>query len=901
MTSSLSLNADYIDAQYKRWKDDPASVSRDWRFFFKGFNIGISHEGEPAGICDDKIGLKQAGVEALIHRYREIGHFLACMDPLSDCPIEHPLLSLSEFGLSSEDMDTEFYAPDFSDTGKAGLRNIIQDLRETYCQSVGVEFMHLQDPGERQWLQKRMESLKNRPNFSEKEKIDILKKLMQSALFEKFLSRKYIGITRFSLEGGDIIIPLLNMLIEYSVESGITEIILGMAHRGRLNVQVNVLNKPYSEIFTEFEACYDPSQLTGSGDVKYHNGYLADVILNKEKKIRICMASNPSHLEAVDPVVEGMARARQDILGIKKAVLPLLLHGDAAFSGQGIVAETLGMGGLNGYSTSGTIHVIINNQIGFTTLPDDARSTRYSTDVAKMLMIPIFHVHGEDPEAGVHMAELALDYRNTFEKDVIIDVVSYRRYGHNEGDEPYFTQPMMYERIKKRPLPYQLYAERLIENNIVDQKKIEDIQKSINQVLSKEYKEIHGTACAFPEQRFYENIKAFQKAGHEDFEPSGTEKKTLLDLQKKLTAIPDGFSVHPKIRKLFEKRLSAVETGTGIDWSNAETLAFAVLLTEGVPVRLSGQDVQRGTFSQRHSVLFDTVNGKTYTPLQYVDENQTQIEITNSPLGESGVLGFEYGYSVLRPECLNIWEAQFGDFVNNAQSIIDLFIASGETKWNQLSGLVMLLPHGWEGLGPEHSSARLERFLQLCAEDNMRVCNPTAPSQYFHLLLNQAKSKNKKPLIIMSPKSLLRHPMAVSDLDELFSGSFNPVMENVQTSKSINRVIFCSGKIYYQLTGYMAENGIKNCAIIRVEQLYPFPEKDLTGMMKKYKNVKSWIWVQEEPENMGAWQFIRSRLEDLVESRIEYTGRPPASSPATGNPNIYKKEQRLISELAFKD
>ncbi len=897
-----TLNADYIESQYRLWKANPNSVTSDWQFFFKGFEFaaaGQSHSTLPTAVS--AASQEQAKVECLIHRYRDLGHLLACMDPLTACPTAHPLLNLDAFELSTDDLEKSFFAGTLTPSGTAVLKEILAILRETYCRSIGVEYMHLQDPHERQWLQERMEPVRNRPQLSSEEKRHFLTKLCQSAVFEGFLNKKYVGVTRFSLEGGDGVIPLLDTVVNCSAQLGVKEIILGMAHRGRLNVQANILQKPAGDIFAEFENCYDPDQLMGAGDVKYHNGYLSDLKTQNGHAVRMFLVNNPSHLEAVNPVAEGIARARQEIIagGDPKTVMPLLIHGDAAFAGQGIVTETLNMSQLMGYRTGGTLHLIINNQIGYTTLPEDARSTRYSTDVAKMLMVPIFHVHGENPEAIYQAARLATEYRNTFAKDVVIDLVCYRRYGHNEGDEPYFTQPTMYDRIRRRPSLNKLYAEQLLEEEVVSKEYVEAVEKEIEENLSAAYDDIHGSTCLFPQVHFFENWQGYH--GKYDIAPIETrvDKKRIKALAQKINQMPDNFNLHPKLESLLKKRLEAVNKGVGIDWANAEALAFATLIDQGISIRLSGQDVGRGTFSQRHALLVDRQNGKEYIPLNHIDNPATPMfRVHNSLLAEAGVLGFEYGYSLARPEVLTLWEAQFGDFVNNAQSIIDLFLAAGQSKWERLSGLTLLLPHGWEGLGPEHSSARLERFLQLCAEENMQVVNPSTPAQYFHLLRKQALATYRKPLVVMTPKSLLRHPMAISGLNDLSSDHFNPVLDDPNRPRSPKKVIFCSGKLYYQLMMRRHDIGVKGTAIVRIEQLYPFPENVLEPLLKKYKKAGEWIWAQEEPANMGAWQFVRHRLEEKIGAPLSYVGRQAAASPATGFPAIYKQQQAAVSDEA---
>lgn len=894
-----ALNFEFIDDQYTRWKTEPSTLPDDWQFFFEGFELGIAGAApSPAG--DSRQCFKQARVEELIYRFRDLGHLLACMDPLSACPLDHPLLTLEAFSLSPKDLPEEFFTPQLSGREKAPLAEILQILKGTYCRDIGVEYMHLQDPAERRWLRERMEPVQNKPVLSVQRRIEILNLLTASALFESFLNRKYTGVTRFSLEGGDAVIPLLATIVQKSAQNGVEEIILGMAHRGRLNVQANILRRPYEQIFAEFESCYDPENLMGSGDVKYHNGYMTTVKTDAGHDLRMYLVNNPSHLEAVNPVVEGIARARQDLLAenSRARVLPLLVHGDAAFAGQGVVAETLNMSRLPGYTTGGTIHVVINNQIGYTTLPADARSTRYSTDVAKMLMAPVFHVHGEAPEAVVHVAELASDYRAAFHKDVVLDVVCYRRYGHNEGDEPYFTQPLMYERIRNRPPPYQLYAENLLKEKIIDQQRLALGEKEITDGLERSFSAIHGSECPFPETTFYDVWEDYHGHYSHKAVKTGVTQKILTDLIQKATQVPEDFSVHPRLAGMMEKRLKTVTAGDGIDWATGELLALGSVLRQGMPIRLSGQDVGRGTFSQRHSVLVDTHTGKSYVPLNAIARDQASFSVYNSPLSEFGVLGFEYGYASVQPAGLNLWEAQFGDFVNNAQSVIDLFIVSGQSKWQRFNGLVLLLPHGWEGLGPEHSSARLERFLQLCADDNILVCNPTTPAQYFHLLRRQAIVRYRKPLIVMTPKSLLRHPEAVSSLAAFTAGSFNEVIADADDPPAVRRVLFCSGKLFYQLRQQKTELKMKDIALVRIEQLYPFPEPQLKKIVSGYTHVRKWTWVQEEPANMGAWMFIRPRIERVIGQALTYVGRKASSSPATGFPLIYKTEQNAIADEA---
>ena len=897
-----TLNAEYIEAQYRLWKKNPEALSSDWQFFFKGFELGAKDDRQSVAVCDQDSMRLQFRADALVHRYRDLGHLLACMDPLSACPVAHPLLNLESVDLASGDLDKLIRTP-FMSQETLSLGELIGRLKETYCRSIGVEYMHIQNPEERTWLEKRMEPVGNRPELDSKTRRQIIYALIKSTQFEQFLNKTYVGVTRFSLEGGDGLIPALDALTEAVAASGGREIILGMAHRGRLNVLAHILKKPYEEIFAEFESCYDPDSLVGSGDVKYHTGYLNDIEMDGRFPLRIYLVHNPSHLESVDPVVVGIARARQDALAesAEKKVIPVLIHGDAAFAGQGIVTEVLNLSRLKGYQTGGTIHIVINNQIGYTTLPEDARSTRYATDCAKMLMVPIFHVHGEDPEAVVHVMRLAAAYRTAFAKDVVVDMICYRRYGHNEGDEPYFTQPQMYERIRQRQPLSKLYADRLLAEGVVTMPEIEEMEESVREKLDADYQKIHGSQCLFPQAKFYEVWKDYDGRYVHDAVKTGVDIDGLKSLSRSLAAIPEGFQAHPKIHALLEKRLAAVESGQGIDWANAEALAFASLLAEGTPIRLSGQDVRRGTFSQRHAFLVDIKTGERHIPLNSLGESQAGFLAWDSLLAEASVLGFEYGYSLVQPQHLVIWEAQFGDFINNAQSVIDLYLASAESKWQRLSGLVLLLPHGLEGLGPEHSSARPERFLQLCADENIQVCNPTTPAQYFHLLRRQMNRSLRKPLVVLTPKSLLRNPLAVSCTEELADGGFQEVLDDPEKTEAVKNVVFCSGKIYYELIQKRDALKKPDVAIVRIEQYYPFPEERLRQAVLGYSQAKDWKWVQEEPENMGPWWFVRPLLEGILGQPLTYVGRKPSPSPATGFPKIYRRDQDALLDHAFKD
>jgi len=893
-----TLNLHFFDSQYRQYLNDPNSVGREWQIFFKGFDIGFQQSTAaiipPKDIIDTRI-------DQLIHHYRDVGHLLACMDPLSFCPTSHPLLEPKKFGLGVGDMKNVFATPQFSFMQQATLETIIDLLKQTYCQAIGIEYMYLQNPDERIWIRNRIEPIRNRLRPDTEDRKRILEKLTQAALFEQVLNRKYQAVTRFSLEGGDALIPMLDALLVRLVRLGAQEVVLGMAHRGRLNVQANILNRPIEEILAEFELCYDASQLSGNGDVKYHTGYLANIDLEVGDQLQVLMVSNSSHLEAVNPVVEGVTRARQQLHNSDRysKVVPLLIHGDAAFAGQGIVTETLNMSQLEGYRTGGTIHIVINNQIGYTTLPNEARSTHYATDIAKMLMVPIFHVHGENPEALVHVAMLAAEYRNTFGKDVVIDLVCYRRYGHNEGDEPSFTQPQMYDRIHLRPSLHILYAQELIKEGLLTTDGFTAMEAEVTKRLETIYAKMHGNSCNFPHSRFFVEWEGFHGHYSHDSFPTAVDDENLIDLARQLNTLPIDFTAHNKIKLLLSRRMEAVEKGNSIDWANAEALAFATLLEEGLPVRLSGQDCARGTFSQRHSILFDRQTNRIHVPLNNLQRQLAPFQVYNSPLSEAGVLAFEYGYAITEPLGLTIWEAQFGDFANNAQGIIDLFIISGETKWQRLCGLTLLLPHGWDGLGPEHSSARLERFLQLCAEENLQVCNLTTPAQYFHLLRRQAFVSFRKPLVVMAPKSLLRHPQAVSSLSDFSSGRFASVLgSELDAPDKIAKVLLCSGKIYYQLFQRCQDNDCRDIAIIRVEQLYPFPKDALQSLLDTYIHAKEWIWVQEEPENMGAWQFMQPQLEIITGRSIAYVGRPAAASPATGFAKNHVLQQAVLSDQA---
>ncbi len=844
-------------------------------------------------------GVKEERLAQLIRSYRVRGHLLAQTNPLKEDWEYHPDLDPSHYGFTIWDLDRHFYTGGVGEYHRASLRQVLEVLWDTYCGPVGVEFMHIQDPERRRWIRERMESTRARASLTPEQKRRIYQKLLEAELFEQFLHRKFVGHKRFSLEGGETFLPLLDILLQGAVDLGVEYVVIGMAHRGRLNVLANLVGKPLRRIFDEFEGEGDSLSFHGSGDVKYHLG--ARGLYQHPwgtKSLQLLLASNPSHLEAVDPVVEGMARALQDQLGDSQheRVLPILVHGDAAFSGQGIVAETLNLSKLAGYTTGGTVHIIINNQIGFTTEPVDARSMVYPTDVAKMIQAPIFHVNGDDPEAAATAALLALEYRMTFHEDVVIDLFCYRKYGHNEADEPTYTQPLLYKRIRHHPPVRQLYRLSLMREGLLTED--EDAK------LSNEY--LHQLNAAFAERRL-PTVSAAPSVSSEALLQPVSTAVPLSQLQLVAAALgrlPEGFHLHPKLKELVQYRSQILQNGT-VDWATAELLAFGTLLLEGFPVRLSGQDSRRGTFSQRHAVLIDVETEDEYIPLNHIiPQQKATLSIYDSPLSELAVLGFEYGYSTQNPHGLVLWEAQFGDFANGAQVIIDQFISSGEDKWGQQSHLVLLLPHGYEGQGPEHSSARIERYLQLCAQNNMYVCIPTTPAQYFHLLRRQLLSSVQKPLIVFTPKSLLRHPLVVSPVNSFTNDFFHEVLDDPASlvPEEVERVILCSGKVFYELWEYREQKQRWDTALIRIEQLYPLHVAQLTTVLSRYPRAKTFFWVQEEPENMGAWSHIAlsfHRFLPMTSPLLRCVSRSSSASPATGSYLRHEREQRSLVEQAF--
>ncbi|MCH6162515.1 multifunctional oxoglutarate decarboxylase/oxoglutarate dehydrogenase thiamine pyrophosphate-binding subunit/dihydrolipoyllysine-residue succinyltransferase subunit [Streptomyces marispadix] len=854
---------------------------------------------------DDDV-TKAARVFDLIHSYRVRGHIMADTDPLEYKQRKHPDLDITEHGLTLWDLEREFAVGGFANKSMMKLRDILGVLRDSYCRTTGIEYMHIQDPKERKWIQDRVERPHSKPERDEQ--LRILRRLNAAEAFETFLQTKYVGQKRFSLEGGESVIPMLDAVLDAAAESRLDECVIGMAHRGRLNVLANIVGKSYAQIFREFEGNLDPKSMHGSGDVKYHLGAEGTFTGLDGEQIKVSLTANPSHLEAVDPIVEGVARAKQDIIGkggTDFTVLPVQLHGDAAFAGQGVVAETLNMSQLRGYRTGGTVHIIVNNQVGFTAAPESARSSMYSTDVARMIEAPIFHVNGDDPEAVVRVARLAFEYRQAFNKDVVIDLICYRRRGHNETDNPQFTQPLMYNLVDKKRSVRKLYTESLIGRGDITLEEAEQALQDFQGQLEKVFTEVRDVTNApapaevpQPEAEFPVHVE------------TGVGQEVVKRIAESQVNIPDHVTVHPRLLPQLQRRAAMIEDDT-IDWGMGETLAIGSLLMEGTPVRLSGQDSRRGTFGQRHAVLLDQNTGNDYTPLLYLSEDQARYNVYDSLLSEYAAMGFEYGYSLARPEALVMWEAQFGDFANGAQTVIDEFITSAEQKWNQTSGVTLLLPHGYEGQGPDHSSARIERFLQLCAQNSMTVAMPTLPSNYFHLLRWQVHNPHHKPLVVFTPKSMLRLKAAASKTSEFTSGGFRPVIGDGSVDPAnVRKVVFCSGKVYYDLDAERQKRGLTDTAIIRLERLYPLPGKEIQAEMAKYSGASKFLWAQEEPANQGAWPFIALNLVDHLDliigsdpvpnaDRLRRVSRPSSSSPAVGSGKRHQEEQQQLIQEVF--
>lgn len=847
---------------------------------------------------------KQAIILQLINMYRVRGHLIANLNPLSNKAAYQQELDPATYGFTIWDYDRRFITGNLAGMAIGTLREILDALHQTYCEMIGAEYMHIQNPEEKSWLQSKMEPVRNLPEYSQEIKKRIMEKLIIAEGFEHFLHTRFVGHKRFSLEGSETLIPVLDQLLNKAADDGVEEVFLGTAHRGRLNVLSNIIGKEYEKIFSEFEEDINPDAPQGTGDVKYHLGASGQYETIKGKNINVSIASNPSHLEWVNPVVEGVVRAKQTRANDtgRNKIIPILIHGDAAFAGQGVVAETLNFSQLKGYRTGGTIHIIINNQIGFTTPPEDARSSPYATDVAKMVQAPIFHVNGDDPEASIWVTELAFEYRQKFKKDVVIDLFGYRRHGHNEGDDPVYTQPLMYKKIKEHPSVKQIYQNKLITEKIFTEKEINKLDDKIYNTLDKALKDSKKTKVSFrPDRPWAISKEEYERKSVSEF--SHVNIAELNEIVKGLTRFRDNFALNPKLKKQIEKRKEFFTGNARIDWAFAEALAFGSLLIEGIPVRLSGQDSARGTFSQRHLILTDINDGTEIIPHNSIRDEQAFLEPLDSLLSEAAVLGFEFGYSVADPKTLVMWEAQFGDFANSAQVIIDNFICCSYTKWNLPNSLVLLLPHGQEGQGPEHSSARLERFLILCAENNMFVTNPTTPAQYFHLLRRHIVEGIEKPLVIMTPKSLLRLPAARSEIKEFTDGEFIPILddERVKDKTNITNLVFTSGKIYYDLTKYQEAEQITNTAVVRIEQYYPIDVDMIKKIIKSYPKVNKIKWVQEEPYNMGAWNFLFPKFLDVMgaKNKIEYVGKPESPSPAPGSTKMHTKSQEMVIKKAF--
>ena len=904
-TIASRWNADLIDRNFEIWISEPDSLDSEWRAFFEGFELAQSNGNAHAVQSDDPAAKtkasKQARVIGAIYAYRAIGHTIAEFNPLTKEAPFNPRLTLERLGFEESDLDQVFNTGNYLNGVEMKVRELLDRLKKTYCSTIGVEYLHIQQTPNRRWLQARIEPECFVPRFTKEQKERILRTILHAEDFENFLQTRYVGQKRFSLEGGETLIACLESIFERCKKNEVDEIVMGMAHRGRLNVLANFLGKSLEYIFREFSENYIPEDVDGDGDVKYHLGFITKRKTSDGHDVEIRLAANPSHLEAVNPVVEGKARARQRIIGDleRKRVLPILIHGDAAVAGQGIVSEVFNFSQLKGYRTGGTIHIVVNNQIGFTTNPDEARSSQYCTDVAKIVEAPIFHVNGNDPLATIAAIEAAFDYRQNFASDVVIDMYCWRKHGHNEGDEPAFTQPTLYKKISSMPRIGHSFAERLVESGEFTTDEIDTITKEYDKRLNaafdvaKEKDKHNGNLLS-------ESTSNEQPPYNFDGISTSVDKKRLKYIAERLVQLPEGFNANKKIIRQHNTKIKAFNNDTGVDWGMAEALAIGTLLMDGTPVRLSGQDSERGTFSHRHSVLYDNETRESYVPLLDLEEGQAQFCVHNSLLSEAAVLGFDFGYSVDYPQMLSIWEAQFGDFVNGAQVIIDQFITSSESKWGVSSGLVMLLPHGYEGQGPEHSSARLERFLQACAENNIQVCNLTTPAQYFHVLRRQMKRGFKKPLIIMAPKSLLRHKDCVSTVAEFTDNSFSSILDDETIDKkSAKRIIFCSGKVYYDLVDHRKEKEIKDTAIVRIEQFYPLNDELLKKIRAHYPKAKDIVWCQEEPKNMGGWSFIAPRMMEAIQQMPRYAGRNEAASPAVGSLAIHKYEQTKLVETAF--
>ncbi len=888
-----------IEELYKKFKESPSELDEGWLSFFEGMDFAFQNYNPEN---TDLASSDEFKVINLINDYRRRGHLFTKTNPVRKRRDYSPNLSLENYNLNKNDLDRSFEAGHKIGIGKAKLKDIVSFLEKTYCSSIGVEYLFIRDMNIVNWLQKQFESTKNSPEYTKGEKLYILEKLRRSVMFESFLQKKFPGQKRFSLEGAEALIPAMDAIMEKGSEMGIKEFIIGMPHRGRLNILVNILRKPFKNVFSEFEGIeYDDEGLLG--DVKYHLGYTINRKSSAGKNMKFTLAPNPSHLEAVDPVVEGITRAKIDEIydGDSSKIAPILIHGDASIAGQGVVYEIIQMQDLKGYSTGGTIHLVINNQIGFTTDYLDARSSTYCTDIAKTTQSPVFHVNGDDPEAVVYSIQMAMEFRNKFKKDVFIDILCYRRYGHNEGDEPRFTQPLLYKAIEKHPNPYLIYKDELIKQGITNENNCLADEKIFTAKLEENYLAGKTSKKTTIDSFLSETWKDISRAKDSDFLNSPDTSisiDALNNLVKNLTYLPKGKKFYRKSIRLQQQREKMLENGGNFDWAMGELMAYGSLVESGIPVRVSGQDVERGTFSHRHAVIRIEDSEEKYIPLQNIKPDQGKFEIYNSSLSEYGVLGFEYGYSLASPHKLTIWEAQFGDFANTAQVIFDQFISSAEDKWNVMNDLVVLLPHGYEGQGPEHSSARMERYLLLCADNNMQIANCSTPANFFHILRRQLARSFRKPLIIFTPKSLLRHPMCTSSASDFTEGGFKEIIDDTTTvPEKIEKVVLCTGKIYYELLQENNKHDDGKVAIIRIEQLYPFPLEQLKSKLKRYSNALTYLWVQEEPTNMGAWEFIYNIL--VPEINIKVISRPASGSPATGSNKFHVIRQQKIIDKVF--
>ncbi|MBS3914030.1 MAG: 2-oxoglutarate dehydrogenase E1 component [Bacteroidetes bacterium] len=891
--TSYLQNADpsALENLYEQYQKDKESVDFGWRKFFEGFDLGAQQGDAIPQLSED--ASREMHVMNLIYGYRQRGHLFSKTNPLRDRRQWTPTLALENFGLTESDLDTSFNAGNEVGLGPAKLRDIIALLEQTYCQSIGCEFSYIRDPKRRQWLQQRFEKTRNIPDLNVEEKRHFLDKLNQATVFENFIHTKYIGQKRFSVEGLECLIPALDAVIQYGAGLGVEEFVVGMAHRGRLNVLANIFNKTYSEIFSEFEGKVFQSEDDFEGDVKYHLGFSTNIPTKSGKTVHLRLADNPSHLEAVNPVVKGIVRAKLETKynNQEDKICPILIHGDAAIAGQGIMYEVVQMSGLEGYHVGGTMHIVTNNQIGFTTDYLDARTSTYCTDVAKVTLCPVLHVNADDVEAVVHSVKLAMAYRLEFNSDIFIDLLGYRKYGHNEGDEPRFTQPAMYKLIDNHSNPREIYKQKLLERSEIDAEIAREMEVKFRELLQEKFEEAKGDFKP-KKQELPNNWEAFRKPLDKDFQTAvntSVSLEILKEVGNKITYIPENNLPIKKVQNLFADRKKMLDSGT-LDWAMGELLAYGTLLAEGHPIRLAGQDVERGTFSHRHAVIKKEDSEQEFVPLKNISNNQGIFSIYNSLLSEYAALGYEYGYSSVIPNGLTIWEAQFGDFSNGAQIIIDQFIASAETKWNKYSGLVMLLPHGYEGQGPEHSSARIERYLQLCAGNNMQVLNCSTPANLFHALRRQLKRDFELPLIIFTPKSLLRHPKCVSDISTFTNTGFQELIDDSNVEGKVRKVLFCTGKVYYDLLAKKEEIGAKDIAIVRVEQLYPLPLWMLKNIFEKYAGAE-FCWVQEEPMNQGTWLHL-ARYDFPV--KVKYIGRKSSASPATGFKKVHDKEQAAI-------